>query len=483
LTIKHGQWELAIHFLNESIKINPHNFHAFSNIGFVYEQKNQLEESLHYYSKALNLNPSNSNLIFNIGNILLKLKNFNEALTHYDLAVKQNPLFFQAFIGRGNVFFEMHKFEDAISQYDQAIAIKPNDALAYNQKSLSLLKINLIDKAIENFNIAIELEPNNPNFLNNRLIALLRYGYLEKGFKEFERGFIINGISTRGKKRIDIKKLWLGKESLVNKTILIHYEEGFGDTLQFCRYIKLLSELGSHIIFEVQKPLFNLLKTLEGVNHLIPAGEAIPDFDFFTPLMSLPHAFKTSLATIPSTTPYISVNEDLINKWKHYLGEGGFKIAICWQGNKQHGAVDEGRSFPLSLFENISLMKGVRLISVQKFDGLDQLDTLPPSMRVEKLPQDFDSGEQAFLDTAAVLKCVDLVITSDTSITHLAGALGVKTWLALKHTPDWRWMLDRTDSPWYPHHRLFRQTSEDDWLSVFIEMESELKIQVLNKSQ
>jgi hypothetical protein len=195
--------------------------------------------------------------------------------------------------------------------------------------------------------------------------------------------------------------------------------------------------------------------------------------------MSLPLAFKTTVETIPKQIPYIFSNVDLQNKWREHLGDEGFKVAICWQGNIKSKA-DVGRSFMVSLFEGLSNIDGVRLISLQKNEGLEQLKNLPEGMRVEILPDDFDSGENSFLDSAAMMNCVDLVITSDTALTHLAGALGVKTWLPLKYVPEWRWMLDRNDSPWYPNHRLFRQTTRDDWASVFKEMEYELKSLVNN---
>jgi hypothetical protein len=185
--------------------------------------------------------------------------------------------------------------------------------------------------------------------------------------------------------------------------------------------------------------------------------------------MSLPLAFKTTLQSIPAEAPYLFARQDKINQWASHLGSHGFKIAISWQGNAQ-GKVDIGRSFPVSLFAQIAKLPGVRLISLQKNTGVEQLANLPDGMIVETLPKDFDSAENAFLDSAAVMKCVDLVISSDTALTYLAGALGVRTWLPLKYVPDWRWMLDRDDSPWYPQHTLFRQPQLNDWLSVFNNM-------------
>jgi hypothetical protein len=181
--------------------------------------------------------------------------------------------------------------------------------------------------------------------------------------------------------------------------------------------------------------------------------------------MSLPLAFKTKLETIPNDVPYLFAEDERVSKWKEKIGTHGFKIGINWQGSKSK--IDLGRSFDLNLFNNISLQQNIRLLSLHKGEGEDQLRLIPENMKVEFLGNDFDAGEQAFLDTAAVMKCCDLIITSDTAIAHLAGALTVPTWIALKHIPDWRWMLDRSDSPWYPTTRLFRQKKIGDWDGVF----------------
>jgi hypothetical protein len=191
-------------------------------------------------------------------------------------------------------------------------------------------------------------------------------------------------------------------------------------------------------------------------------------------------AFKTTIDRVPNQIPYIYSSIDKQNKWREYIGDRGFKIAICWQGNPKN-KIDVGRSFPVSLLEDISKINGVRLISLQKNEGVEQTKNLPVGMKIENLPDDFDSGENAFLDSVAVMRCVDLVITSDTALTHLAGSLGVKTWLPLRYLPDWRWLLDRDDSPWYPSMKIYRQVKIGDWSSVFNEIETELKNLVLTK--
>src|SRR5262249_25146736 len=190
-------------------------------------------------------------------------------------------------------------------------------------------------------------------------------------------------------------------------------------------------------------------------------------------LMSLPYRFNTELGSIPSKVPYLRAEAELEMRWKARIGTHGFKVGIAWQGTPA-GRIDKGRSIPLENFVPLTRIPGVRLISLQKHDGLDQLSALPQDIKIETLGDSFDDGPDAFIDTAAVMNSLDLVITSDTSVAHLAGALGRPTWVALKDVPDWRWLLDREDSPWYPTLRLFRQPQRDDWASVFANIEREL---------
>jgi hypothetical protein len=241
-----------------------------------------------------------------------------------------------------------------------------------------------------------------------------------------------------------------------------------GDTIQFCRYLPLLVKAGAKVLFAPHEKLRRLVSTVSDDIEIVDVDDRDLDFDYHVPLMSLPLAFRTTLESVPSDCPYLFAQPDRVTHWRDRLGSEGFKIGICWQGSRNK--IDFGRSFPLSLFEGLSKIEGVRLVSLHRGDGEAQLADLPDGMVVETLGEDFDAGAEAFLDTAAVMHCCDLVITSDTAVAHLAGALGVRTWVALKYVPDWRWMLDREDSPWYPTMRLFRQGSRGDWPSVFDDM-------------
>jgi hypothetical protein len=267
---------------------------------------------------------------------------------------------------------------------------------------------------------------------------------------------------------------WLGEPDISGKTILVHWEQGDGDTFQFARYIPILEQrTGAKVIFATQRRLRHLLRSVSPSAQYGNVEDTNLQYDVHAPLMSLPRALGTTLATVPNKVPYLAVDRPLVELWRRRIGPRGFKIAICWQGSA--AKIDIGRSFPLAYFRNLAGLPGVRLISVQKGAGEAQLANLPPGMTVESFGKDFDVGPDSFLDTAAILECCDLVITSDTGVAHLAGALARPTWVALKFVPDWRWLMNRSDSPWYPTMRLFRQTAPGDWPGVFSRLEAALR--------
>ena len=246
-----------------------------------------------------------------------------------------------------------------------------------------------------------------------------------------------------------------------------------GDLIQFARFLPLLARRGAKVTFGAPANIIRLLQPLSTQIELLGSLKSDKVYDFQCALMSLPLWFGTDLNSIPDQIPYLKPEADLAARWKRRIGDQGFKIGIAWQGNPA-GKIDRGRSYPLSELVPLARIPGVRLISLQKYHGLDQLAHLPSDVTVETLGDDFDSGQDAFIDTAAVMSHLDLIITLDSSIAHLAGALGCRTWVALKYVPDWRWLLDRDDSPWYPSLRLFRQETDGDWKSVFSRMAKEL---------
>jgi len=474
-----GMYKEAEKFLFLSLNLLPERLSTLTNLSSVLIKLGKLGKAHEILSKGINLYPNDEVIYLNFGNLHEENKNWHMSLDSYDRAIEIRPDYAEAFSNRGNALKELNRFEEALVSYDRAIEIRPDYAEAYSNRGNALKELMRFEEALVSYDRAVEIRPDFPAAHFNKSLYLLMAGQFDQGWKLYEWRW--KNEKSELKNRNFPQFLWLGAEDLAGKTILLHAEQGLGDTIQFCRYAKLVKERGARLLLEVPKALLGLLSGLEGVDQFIEKGKSLPSFDYHCPLMSLPLAFNTTLESIPNKIPYIQSNISNQNKWQERIGGAGFKVAICWQGSTK-AKVDVGRSFPVSLFEGFAQIDGVRLISLQKNEGVEQLKNLPVGMIVETLHDDFDIGENAFLDSAAVMKCMDLVITSDTALTHLAGALGVKTWLPLKYVPDWRWMLDRSDSPWYPNHRLFRQKTSGDWISVFMEMEKELKSLLSTKS-
>jgi len=295
---------------------------------------------------------------------------------------------------------------------------------------------------------------------------LLRVGRFDEGWREYEWRRKIEDFPKIAKTLS--KPVWDGTE-LQGKRVLVHEEQGFGDSIQFIRYLPLIAERGGRVTLSVRSKLARLFDAVEGFECVVAEGQPLGDYDCHTSLASLPLAFGTTAETIPATVPYLQAEDGLVEVWKERVGTEGLRVGVNWQGN------DFGRSVPLACFQPLAVVSGVRLISLQVMHGLDQLDNLPQGMRVETLGNDFDAGPDAFIDTAAVMMNLDLIVTSDTAVAHLAGALGRPVWVVLKTSAEWRWELDRDESPWYPTMRLFRQSSPGVWLEVFARVGDKLE--------
>jgi tetratricopeptide (TPR) repeat protein len=471
--------EDALASFDKAISLKPDFAEAFYNRGTVLQELKQLEDALASYDKVISLKPDSAKSFNNRGTVLQELKRLEDALESYDKAVALQPDSAKAFNNRGNILKKLKRLVDALASYDKAIALEPNFAEAFYNRGIVLNELKHVDDAIASYDKAIALEPDHFNATWNKSLLLLLTGRYHEGWLLYESR--LERDETKSNYHKFLQPSWLGVESIKDKTILLYSEQGLGDTIQFCRYAPLVAELGATVILEVQRPLVNLLKNLEGVSQVFAKNDNQPEFNYHCPLLSLPLAFKTEIKSIPSKIPYIHTEPDRDKNWAQYLGKDGFKIAVSWEGSQK--GKEEGRTFPLHLFESIAKIKGVRLISIQKNTGIEQLKNLPLGMMIETLPDDFDAGENAFLDSASIMKAVDLVITCDTSLTHLSGAIGIRTWLPLANVPDWRWMLDRNDSPWYPNHTLFRQEERGDWGSVFKKMEIELKKLIVEKKE
>jgi Tfp pilus assembly protein PilF len=458
LRFQQGRNDEALKHISVALKLQPSNTAALANYALVLVTLGRLEQALASYDKALAIEPDYVDALVNRGNILVELKRFDEALASYDKALAIKPDYVDLLKNRAIVLVKLNRLDEALASYDKALAIKPDyvEALANRGSVLTMLKRH--DEALASYDRALKIRPGHPDALIDRgWLALLQGKYAE-GWRDYES-------------RREVKKLpalwpkWKG-EDLREKRIIVYEEQGLGDVIQCCRFLTLLAARGAQVTFLVRTSLHRLLRPFERAVRVVDKPPTAEIFDFQSALMSLPGGLDTTLENIPADIPYLYPEEPLVARWQERLGSQGFKVGICWQGKPDYKD-EPGRSIPLRSFQPLARVPGVRLISLQKHHGLDQLENLPPDMRVEALGQHFDNGPDAFVDTAAMMSCLDLIITSDTSIAHLAGALGRPVWVTLKHVPHWLWMLDRTDSPWYPTMTLYRQEVRDDWTTVF----------------
>ena len=465
------QFGQAVASYDRAIELNPQNALAFNNRGNALKELKLLSQAKLNYAQCIALKPDYAPAHYNLALTLKDLHQTQDAILSYNQAIALNPRYAEAHSNKGVALQDLRSLNEAIDCFAEAIKLNPNFAEAYCNLGVALGEIGLAERALGNLDKAIAINPNHASAYWNKSLMLLREGQFRAGLELYEWRWKCSELDNPP--RVYSQPLWDGQQSLLGKTIFIYAEQGLGDTIQFCRYAKLLKNLGANVILEVQKPLIHLLSCLEGVDLLVAPGNKLPSFDYYCPLLSLPRVFNSNLQNIPSKVPYVVAREEKIKYWSSFLGSEGFKIAINWQGSL--AKIDAGRSIPFRYFGEIANIPGVRLISLQKNVGTDQITSLQKPFKIETLPNSFDEGDNAFLDSAAIIQCVDLVISSDTSLAHLSGALNQNTWLPLKFAPDWRWLTETSSSTWYPKHKLFRQKHFDKWSDPFQEMASEIK--------
>lgn len=456
--------------LDRALQLKPDFAEAWHQKGNVFEEIGKFDQAVLCYDRAVATNPRFSEAYNNRGRALHRLRRLEEALDSYERAINCKPDYVLAYTNRASTLSDLGRLEEAIESCNKAIELNDRFAGAYYNRGNAQKALKRLDDAIESFDRAIELEPHVAKSYWNKATCSLLIGDFEQGWPLHEWRMWhspSSGLSPIA------QPPWSGRDNIAGKILFIHAEQGFGDTIQFCRYALVAEERGAEVVLAVQDPLVRLLGSLSSTIEIVPVTAAPPAFDRHIRLLSMPLAFRTGLDDIPARVPYLRAEPDKIEKWRERIGKNGFRVGICWQGAKG-GEIDIGRSFPVGHFEGLARLPNVRLISLQKNAGTEQLLDLPAGMRVEEFGDELDRGRDAFIDTAALMESLDLVIAPNTAIAHLAGALGRPTWVALSYVPDWRWMLDRSDSPWYPTVRLFRQAKRSDWSSVFADMEREV---------
>lgn len=455
-----GRFESALEFFDEALRLRPTFIDALIDRGNLLQNLDRPLEALASYDTALFTEPGRADILNNRGAALLMLGRLQEAGADFAKALRMKPLFPQAWSNRGNLFLKLQQPEAALAAFEKAMALRPDYVEALCGRAVALKYLGRFDEALEAFDAALACDPASPHANNNKAALLLLRGNFEQGLELYEYRWIFAGTPKQALTHPVPE--WKG-ENLDGRTIIVFDEQGHGDAIQFARYLLILSELGASVSFFCRKRLHRLFNGLDSPVRIIDCVEPRERFDYQIALSSLPRAFKTRLETIPAQLSYLRAEAPLVQNWLERLGAPVFKIGICWRGNPDVKA-DPARSIPLGCFTKLAQMDGVRLISIQKMDICADADSLPG---LSVLGEDFDAGPDAFADTAAVMQNLDLIITCDTSIAHLAGALGAPVFVLLKQVPDWRWLLDREDSPWYPSMRLFRQKERGDWAEVF----------------
>jgi tetratricopeptide (TPR) repeat protein len=458
----------ALACADRALALQPKFADALNNRGNAQAGLNRPLDALGSFDRALALAPDFAAAWNNRACVLRDLGRGADALESCERALTLQPNYPDAWSNRGNALGDLNRPEEAERSYRRALELAPAFADAWNNLGLAQTDLNQREQALTSYERALALNPSSAETHWNQALCLLQMGRFDTGWREYEWRWERSRIKAG--KRGFTRPLWLGDFSLAGKTILLHAEQGLGDTLQFCRYAPLVAKLGAKVVLEVPSALLRLLSTLDGVDQLIEAGQPLPPFDCHCPLLSLPLAFGTDEASIPSAAPYLFADADATRAWHERIDTNAdkrLKVGLVWAGeNRAHVAelrkIDARRSLAFERFVPLLDVPNVRFFSVQKGTAAQQLAQSGQRERLE----DFTDALHDFADTAALVANLDLLISVDTSTAHLAGALGKPVWILNRFDTCWRWMLERTDTPWYPGARLFRQPALGDWDSV-----------------
>lgn len=464
------RWESALASYDRAIGLDARFAAAFSNRGLVLKELGRSDAALASYDRAIAIQPFFPAAHFNRGSLLHDLKQSQAALASFDQAIAQQPHYAEAWLNRGNALRELGQFSAALQSYDRALALNADYALAHLNRGNALSELRQLPGALASYDRAIQLDPGMAEAHFNRSIAWLTCGDFTRGWRDYEwrwKNPNCANLTDHGNFR---QPLWLGTTPVAGKTVLLHSEQGLGDTIQFCRYARLVEGLGARVILQVQTSLVGLLSGLEGVSRVRSGSDVPVEFDVHCPLMSLPLAFGTTLETIPAGGAYLRGDPGRVAHYQAKLGpRTAFRVGIAWCGSVEN-TNDRHRS--IALAELIAgLPEGVQYVSLHKDLRDSDRQTLKANPDIKHLATEHDD----FSDAAALSECLDLIVSVDTSLAHLGGALGKKTWVLLSANSDWRWLVERTDSPWYPAVRLYRQTRLRQWGDVLARVSEDLR--------
>jgi len=464
--LQSGDLQAALDLIGRAVALLPQAATPLLNLGTVHKQLGQHDAALRSIAQALALEPRHATALNNYGSVLLAMQRHGDALPWFERALAIAADDADAWNNLGNALLELRRHEEALLCLDRALQLQPQHVHALFNRGNALQFLNRTDAALDSYARVLECDPEHVDAHFNMGVCRLLNGDLEHGWPQYEWRW--RKAAYAALMPLGAQPLWQGPvrdgpsrddTALAGKTLLVYSEQGYGDTLQLCRYVPLLAARGARVILRVQPALKTLLATLPGAQ-VMATDEALPDYDLHCPLMSLPLAFGTRLASIPAATPYLHADPQRDARWRALLGAADKpRIGIAWAGSGAH-ANDALRSMPLIALRRI-VTPALEFISLQKeLRAVDRLLLANAGIAL------YAAQQNDFADTAALIAQMDLVICVDTSIAHLAGAMGKPVWLLLPFAPDWRWMLGRDDSPWYPTMRLFRQTRSGDWDDV-----------------
>ena len=450
-----------------ALALMPELFAAQANLGLALLARGRYPEAVAAFEKAILIEPNSAESHSNLGQCLLDVGRFDDAEIACRRAIELNPKLSEAHSTLGNVFIGRNRVADAEPHFRDALALRPNMAGGWCNLGVSLFRQGRSAEAEDAYNKALEYEPDMPDGRWNLALALLQRGLYAEGFAQYEWR-----LKRSGRLRQDaglVEPLWDGSP-LNGAAIMVHAEQGFGDAIQCARLVHKVVERGGKVVLLARRPLKRLFERIPGITQFVLDEEATPPVACRVPMFSLPYHFIHSVEDLPGEIPYLEVDPELKAAWAERLAKiapEGLRVGVVWSGNLT-SEVEIGRSVPLKQLAPLAAIPSVRLISLQKGDGLDQLDDPELGFEVARLDETFDKGD--FAETAAVMANLDLIISCDTASGHLAGAIGKPVWLAVNRVSDWRWMEEREDTPWYPTMRIFRQPVLGDWAPVFARM-------------
>jgi tetratricopeptide (TPR) repeat protein len=456
-----GQSEEAIAAYQSAISLQPDHAEAHNNLGLMLMGQEKFEAAAAAFRCALAARPSYSDARSNLASALIALKDADGALAELQQVLATRPDFVQAQTNLAAAMSMLGRPEEAVAAARAALSLDPSHVPAWQNLARTLKDLGQLRESIEAYEKIIQLTPASATDHRDLALYMLLNGDFERGWDQSE-----------WRTRVPETPNWLRDESrrwdggdLTGKTIALLVEQGIGDTIQFVRYIPMLKSRGARrVILACPAELHRLLAGFDGIDALTDTKVAATDYDVDCPLLGLPRRFKTRLETIPASVPYLHAQPELADTWRRRLAEsdgGGFRVGLVWAGNPKHPN-DMNRSMNLSELAPLAAVRGVMFYSLQKGPATAQIAQAPADWQLVDLSQQLHD----FTDTAAIVANLDLMICVDTSVAHLSGAMGKPTWVLLPKMPDWRWLLNRDDSPWYPTMRLFRQDRAGDWANV-----------------